>query len=148
MNRHCVLCTSPIDCGSWDQCERNTNMVHLGEHEWQAIEKMFRADETERCALLCDTLAAIHCDAAKRIRKSGEYTVRALWPFGKKVTFVRPGYEREAQKRDDVVYALEAMAKCMRAGYDPRKHIENPNEQIKFEPSDKPKWDCSGLADV
>lgn len=84
------------------------------------LEERHRRDETERCALLCEQLAAIHKAGAAKVREDGSYFVRALWPPFKRLKVVRPGYEREAQVRDAAVYSLTTIAKCIRAGYDPR----------------------------
>lgn len=79
-----------------------------------------RRDEIERCSMLNDMLAGIHEASAARIRKAGEFTTRSIWPPFKKVTFVMPRAEKDAQIIEAAARSLRASAACMRAGYDPR----------------------------
>ncbi len=84
---------------------------------WEAGAK----DDAERCALLCEQLAEIHTSGAIKTRTAGSYTVRALWPFGKLITVVKPGWEHLAQCQDGAAHSLRTVADCIRKGYDPRK---------------------------
>lgn len=85
------------------------------------FEDNIRNDEAERCALLCEQLAAIHRAGAALLREDGSYTTRTIWPFGKLITCVKPGYEREAKIRDAAVQTLTVIAECIRKGYDPHE---------------------------
>lgn len=77
-------------------------------------------DASERCALLCEMMAGAYDSHAKTLRKEGEYTVRDIWPFGKRVTRVRTVFEHAAMLRENMARTLRLTAACCRAGWDPR----------------------------
>jgi hypothetical protein len=103
----------------------------MNDRVYDSIVEHAVADERERCALLCEQLAGFHEQRAIKTRKDGEYFVRALWPFGKLIRCVKPGWEMLAQCQDGAGRSLRLIADCIRKGYDPRKLEPDPNEQIK-----------------
>lgn len=86
-------------------------------------------DATERCALLVEMRADIARVSARRLRQSGTITVRNLWPLFSKSVVVLPRYERAARDMEEVAHAFEIVARCIRAGYDPRE----PGEDEKID---------------
>jgi hypothetical protein len=108
------------------------------EEQSRAIDSAVRyakEEESERCALLAETLASIHEASAARARKEGSYVVRALWPFGARSVVVRPGAERTARIMEAAASSLRVVATACRAGWDPRTIVEqDPNEQAHFAP--------------
>lgn len=80
--------------------------------------------ERERCALLCEQLAAIHQKSADRIRKEGTYTGRSIWPPFKRVTHVAPAAERGAKQIEGSVRSLRVIAGCIRLRYDPHEMLK------------------------
>jgi hypothetical protein len=84
-----------------------------------------RDDERERCRLLCVALAEINRAQAQRIRTEGAFKYRTgIWPFGRVMTAVRPGYERMAVVYDEKAHSCDLLTRCTVAGYDPRKKGE------------------------
>ena len=106
-------------------------MADLSEDELYAMERAHRADETERCALLCEMRADISIVSADRVRKEGTFTARAIWPPFKKTTHVAPKWEYNAHLLEEVAKAFRVVANCIRKGYDPRELKRDPNEQIR-----------------
>lgn len=72
--------------------------------------------ERERCASIAEDLAKHWEASAAKIRADGSYTVRALWPFGKKITCVRPGWERAARDVEAGVHGLRTVARLIKTG--------------------------------
>lgn len=70
--------------------------------------------ERDRCANLVRDLAEIWAGTAAKVRKEGSFTTRSLWPPFKKVTVVRPGWERYAVQVDDAVAGLRVLEKVVR----------------------------------
>lgn len=107
-------------------------MANLTEDEIAKMLDGARRDETERCALLNERLADIHEASATRTRKEGSYEVRALWPFGAKIVCVKPGWERNARIYEAAAHSLRTVARCVRAGHDPRKIDERLRQAEKI----------------
>lgn len=71
--------------------------------------------ERDRCVGMVATMAEIWTGIAAKVRKDGSFTVRELWPPPfKKVTVVRPGYERYAAQVDDAVAGLRTLERIMK----------------------------------
>lgn len=103
-------------------------MAQLTEDEINVMIMEARLDERERCAVLAEALATHYEASAERLRREGSYTVRALWPFGKLVTCIRPQWEAGAIQREAAAHGLRnAIARGCREGWDARK--VKPHEQ-------------------
>src|SRR6266403_2105482 len=100
------------------------------ETEMVPIDRIGRAvdEERERCAWFVEELARIHERGAIRTRKEGSYNTTALWPFLKRVTYVRQGFERVAQAQDGAAHTLRTAARAIRGGW---PIIPPTNEQMR-----------------
>lgn len=87
--------------------------------------------ERERCALLCEMLAARHQSNANRLRVAGTYTTRAIWPPLKKLTRVVPKWEQGARDIEACVRSLRVVASCIRKGFDPCD-VLSPEERVRI----------------
>ena len=94
-------------------------MANLTEDELSNMVSHAVQHERDRCARLNEALAARFEASAARIRLDGTYTTHALWPLFKKVTSVYPKWERAAKDVEACANSLRAVAKCIRAGYEP-----------------------------
>lgn len=107
-------------------------MANLTEDELDAHVAVYvgRAvtEERERCAWLCEELARIHERGAVRTRKAGSYTTTALWPLGKRVTCIKPGWERVAQAQEGAARSLRIVANGVREGWNPTDKIKAESE--------------------
>jgi hypothetical protein len=90
------------------------------EKEHQRELDLVRKDTGERCALLCEMMAGVYISHAATYRKEGEYRARAVWPFGKLITLIKPEFERAANVREGVARTFRTIGACCRAGWDPR----------------------------
>jgi hypothetical protein len=91
--------------------------------------KRVKAEETERCALLCEMRGDIARASASKLRTDGTFTSRSIWPPFKLGTFVMPKWERAARDMEQVGEAFDMVAHCIRKGYDPRDL--QPHEKSK-----------------
>lgn len=89
-------------------------------------------DEVERCALLAEALATVHELKADEFRKLGAYSTRSIWPPFRVHTFIKPGYQREIDLREQAAGSLRTIAKCMRLGYDHRDLSEPPSPDARI----------------
>jgi xanthine/CO dehydrogenase XdhC/CoxF family maturation factor len=85
-----------------------------------------RDDETERCALLCKMRGDIARESAAKFRKDG--TFRGL--FGG--THIAYKWEKAARDMEAVGKAFDAVAHCIRMGYDPRELERKEREAEKI----------------
>jgi len=90
--------------------------------------------ERERCAFFAEELARVHIAGAAQTRHEGAYTVRTgLWPFGKNVTCVRPGWERMALSLESTARSLKLVSRAIRDGWKAPK----PDAKVTAEIADQ-----------
>ncbi len=89
--------------------------------EQSAFEREIRRDETERCALLAEQYAGFHKITAAKHRVPRRGLI---------FRYVPAFEEQVARLHDACQFAATNLARYIRAGYDPRKDLLDPNEKI------------------